>query len=80
MDLIISRKNFHDGKLQPYIVRKEGKKLPQGNFAIYHFHRTVVTATGSFYKYKPLRFAGELAMFRTRAKARDYADYQLAID
>jgi hypothetical protein len=80
MDLILSRKNFHDGKLRPYIVKKEGKKLPEGNFAIYYFHHRIVTTAGSLYKYKPLRFANELAMFRSRSKARDYAEYQLAID
>ena len=80
MDLVLSRKNFHDGKLLPYIVKKEGKKLTEGNFAIYYFHHRIVTSTGSLYKYKPLKFAGKLAMFCNRSKARDYAEYQLAID
>lgn len=80
MNLVLSPKSFNDGKVLPFIIRKEGKKMPEGNFAIYFFHNVVITSEGKKFRYKPLRFDGELAMFRKRKLAEEYARYRLAID
>jgi hypothetical protein len=80
MNLVLSPKSFNDGKLLPFIIRKEGKKLPEGNFALYLFNQTIITPEGKKYRYVPLRFDGKLAMFRRRKLAEEYARYRLAID
>jgi hypothetical protein len=78
--MLLSNKAFNDNKVLPFIVKKEGKKMPQGNFALYLFSRIVMTKEGKKYRYLPLRFEGELAMFRKRSDAEQYARYRLALD
>jgi len=78
--MLLPKASFHDQKVLPFIVKKEGKKMSEGNFALYLYSRTVMTKEGKKYRYLPLRFEGELAMFRKRKQAEDYARYRLALD
>ena len=78
--MLLSKASFSDQKVLPFIVKKEGKKLSEGNYSLHLFSRTVITKEGKKYRYLPLRFEGELAMFRKRKDAEDYARYRLALD
>ena len=78
--MLLSKQSFNDNKVLPFIVQKEDKKNPQGNFVLHLFSRTVITKEGKKYRYLPLKFEGELARFKKRKDAEDYARYRLALD
>jgi len=75
--MILTTKAFNDGAILPYIVKKEGKKQSEGNFSIYLYSKQVDVDS---FKYSVLKFDGEVAWFRNRKLATDYARYRLALD
>ena len=39
---LLSKDSFNKGQVLPYIINKEFKKNPEGNFAIYFFNKVVI--------------------------------------
>ena len=64
----------------PFIVNKEEEHSPEGSFSLYFYSRKIIHNNSVRYKYEPLRFDGELARFKTRKDAKEYASYRLGID
>jgi hypothetical protein len=65
----------------PFIVNKDGDKdSPEGRFTLHFYNRKIIHENRVMYKYYPLRFNGELARFKTKNEAKDYARYRLGID
>ena len=78
--MLLSTASFNDQQLPPFIVKKEYEYTEEGIYSLHLFSRTVITKEGKKYRYLPLRFEGELARFRKRKEADDYARYRLALD
>ena len=78
--MLLSKASFKDQKVRPFIVTKQKERTEEGNYSLHLFSRTVITKEGKKYRYLPLRFEGELARFRKRSEAEDYARYRLALD
>lgn len=78
--MLLSKSSFADSKVLPFIVKKEDEYTEEGNYSLHLFSRTVITKEGKKYRYLPLRFEGELARFKKRKDAEEYARYRLAID
>jgi len=78
--MLLSKSSFNDQKVLPFIVKKEAKRTEDGVYSLHLFSRIVMTKEGKKYRYLPLKFEGELAMFRKRKDAEDYARYRLALD
>ena len=78
--MLLSTASFNDNKVLPFIVKKEDEYTEEGSYSLHLFSRTVITKEGKKYRYLPLRFEGELARFRKRSEAEDYARYRLALD
>ena len=78
--MLLSTASFNDQQLPPFIVKKEYEYTEEGIYSLHLFSRTVITKEGKKYRYLPLRFEGELARFRKRKEAEDYARYRLALD
>jgi hypothetical protein len=64
----------------PFIVNKEKEHSSEGSFSLYFYSRKIIHNNRVRYKFEPLRFDGELARFKSRKDAKDYAKYRLAID
>jgi len=64
----------------PFIVNKEEEHSPEGSFSLYFYSRKIIHNNRVRYKYEPLRFDGELARFKSKKDAREYASYRLGID
>jgi hypothetical protein len=79
-EMLLSKASFNDNKVLPFIVKKEDEYTEEGSYSLHLFSRTVITKEGKKYRYLPLRFEGELARFRKRSEAEDYARYRLALD
>ena len=78
--MLLSTASFNDQQLPPFIIKKEDEYTEEGRYSLHLFSRTVITKEGKKYRYLPLRFEGELARFRKRKEAEDYARYRLALD
>ena len=78
--MLLSKQSFKDSKVRPFIVTKEKEMTEEGRYSLHLFSRTVITKEGKKFRYLPLRFEGELARFRKRKDAEDYARYRLALD
>ena len=78
--MLLSKASFNDQQVLPFIVKKEDVNTEEGSYSLHLFSRTVITKEGKKYRYLPLRFEGELARFRKRKEAEDYARYRLALD
>lgn len=82
--MLLPKTAFQDSILPPFIIQKEDKKNPEGNFIINFFSKVVLDKEGNRYvkkyRYLPLRFEGEYARFRKRKDAEDYARHRLALD
>ncbi len=78
--MLLSKQSFNDQQLPPFIVKKEAERTEEGSYSLHLFSRTVITTEGKKYRYLPLKFEGELARFRKRKEAEDYARYRLALD
>ena len=78
--MLLSKQSFNDQQVLPFIVKKEKERSEDGSYSLHLFSRTVITKEGKKYRYLPLRFEGELARFRKRSDAEDYARYRLALD
>ena len=78
--MLLSKQSFTDQQLPPFIVKKEDEYTEEGSYSLHLFSRTVITKEGKKFRYLPLRFEGELARFRKRKEAEDYARYRLALD
>ena len=78
--MLLSTASFNDQQLPPFIVKKEDEYTEEGSYSLHLFSRTVITKEGKKFRYLPLRFEGELARFRKRKEAEDYARYRLALD
>ena len=78
--MLLSKSSFADSKVLPFIVKKEDEYTEEGNYSLHLFSRIVITKEGKKYRYLPLRFEGEIARFRKRKEAEEYARYRLALD
>ena len=78
--MLLSKASFNDNKVLPFIVKKEAQRTEDGSYSLHLFSRTVITKEGKKFRYLPLRFEGELARFRKRKDAEDYARNRLALD
>ena len=78
--MLLSTASFNDNTVRPFIVKKEEERTEDGSYSLHLFSRIVMTKEGKKYRYLPLKFEGELAMFRKRSDAEDYARYRLALD
>lgn len=78
--MLLSKSSFNDNKVLPFIVKKEAQRTEEGSYSLHLFSRIVITKEGKKYRYLPLRFEGEIARFRKRKEAEEYARYRLAID
>ena len=78
--MLLSKQSFNDNKVLPFIVKKEDERTEEGCYSLHLFSRTVITKEGKKFRYLPLKFEGELARFRKRKEAEDYARYRLALD
>lgn len=78
--MLLSTKSFADSKVLPFIVKKEDEYTEEGIYSLHLFSRIVITKEGKKYRYLPLKFEGELARFRKRKDAEEYARYRLALD
>ena len=78
--MLLSKSSFADSKVLPFIVKKEDEYTEEGNYSLHLFSRIVITKEGKKYRYLPLRFEGEIARFRKRSEAEEYARYRLALD
>jgi hypothetical protein len=64
----------------PFIINIEKELSPEGKFTIYFYSRKIIHKNKVRYKFEPLRFRGELARFKSKKDAKQYARYRLAID
>jgi hypothetical protein len=64
----------------PFIINIEKEHSPEGKFTIYFYSRKIIHKNKVRYKFEPLRFDGELARFKSKKDAKQYARYRLAID
>ena len=78
--MLLSKASFNDQQVLPFIVKKESEYTEEGSYSLHLFSRTVITKEGKKYRYLPLKFEGEVARFRKRKDAEDYARYRLALD
>ena len=78
--MLLSKRSFNDSQLPPFIVKKEDEYTEEGSYSLHLFSRTVITKEGKKFRYLPLKFEGELARFKKRKEAEDYARYRLALD
>lgn len=78
--MLLSKQSFNDSKVLPFIVSKQKERTEEGRYSLHLFSRTVITTEGKKFRYLPLRFEGELALFKKRKDAEEYARYRLALD
>lgn len=82
--MLLSTKAFTDEKVLPFIVQKNDKKNPEGNYVLHLFSRVVITQEGKKYvkkfRFLPLRYEKELARFKTRKEAIEYGRYRVGLD
>lgn len=84
--MLLPKTAFQDSILPPFIIQKEDKKNPEGNFIIYFFSKVVMerdkTTNGfkKFYRFCQLRYEKQPARFRSRKDAEDAARYRLGLD
>ena len=78
--MLLSKASFNDQQLPPFIVKQEYEYTEEGIYSLHLFSRTVITKEGKKFRYLPLRFEKELALFKTRKDAIDYGKYRLGID
>jgi hypothetical protein len=78
--MLLSKASFNDQQVPPFIVKKEYEYTEEGIYSLHLFSRTVITKEGKKFRYLPLKFEGELARFKKRKDAEDYARYRLALD
>ena len=78
--MLLSKQSFNNQQVLPFIVKKEEERTEEGCYSLHLFSRTVITTEGKKFRYLPLRFEGELALFKKRKDAEDYARYRLALD
>jgi hypothetical protein len=78
--MLLSKASFSNQQVLPFIVKKEEERTEEGIYSLHLFSRTVITKEGKKYRFLPLRFEGELARFKKRKEAEDYARYRLALD
>ena len=78
--MLLSKESFNDQKVRPFIVTKQKERSVEGRYSVHLFSRTVITTEGKKFRYLPLRFEGELALFKKRKDAVEYARYRLALD
>ena len=83
---LLSKNSFNKGQVLPYIINKEFKKNPEGNFAIYFFNKVVIDKDEQLghyvkkYRYTQLRYEQEPALFLKRKDAIEAARYRLGLD
>lgn len=78
--MLLSKASFNNQQVLPFIVKKEEERTVEGSYSLHLFSRIVITKEGKKYRYLPLKFEGEVARFRKRKDAEDYARYRLALD
>lgn len=84
--MLLPKTAFQDSILPPFIIQKEDKKNPEGNFILHFFSKVVLDKdekSGTYvkkFRFLPLRYEGQYARFRSRKDAEDAARYRLGLD
>jgi hypothetical protein len=83
---LLSKSDFNKGQVTPFLVSKEFKKNPEGNFGIYFFNKVIIDKDEQLghyvkkYRYIQLRYEQEPALFLKRKDAISAARYRLGLD
>ena len=77
--MLLSKASFVDNKMSPFIVKKEAVKTKDGSYSLYLFSRIVMTKEGKKYRFLPLRYEKQLALFKTKKDAEEYGRYRLGL-
>lgn len=82
---LLSKNDFDKGQVTPYLINKEFKKNPEGNFAIYFYSKQVLVkdqTTGKHekkFRFIRLNYEGNPALFNRRKDAIEAARYRLGL-
>ena len=83
---LLSKSDFNKGQVTPFLVSKEFKNNPEGNFGIYFFNKVIIDKDEQLghyvkkYRYTQLRYEQEPALFNRRKDAIEAARYRLGLD
>jgi hypothetical protein len=83
---LLSKSDFKKGQVTPYLVSKDFKKNPEGNFSIYFFSKVVIERDETSGKHEKkfrfiqLRYEQSPALFVKRKEAIQFARYRLGLD
>ena len=83
---LLSKNSFNKGQVLPYLINKESKRNPKGNFAIYFYSKTIMDKDEQLghyvkkYRYTQLRYESNPALFNRRKDAIEAARYRLGLD
>ena len=77
--MLLSKASFNDNKVRPFIVKKEEERTEDGSYSLHLFSRIVMTKEGKKYRFLPLRYEKELALFKTKKDAEEYGRYRLGL-
>ena len=82
---LLSKSDFKKGQVTPYLVSKDFKKNPEGNFSIYFYSKQVLVKDETSGKHEKkfrfirLNYEGQPALFNRRKDAIEAARYRLGL-
>ena len=82
---LLSKSEFNKGQVEPFIINKEGKKIKEGNFAIYFYQRQVLVKDETSGKHEKkfrfirLNYEGKPSLYCRRKDAIEAARYRLGL-
>jgi len=82
---LLSKSAFNKGQVLPFIINKEFKKNPEGNYAIYFYSKQVLVKDETSGKHEKkfrfirLNYEGQPALFNRRKDAIEAARYRLGL-
>ena len=82
---LLSKDSFNKGEVLPFIINKEFKKNPEGNFSIYFYSKQVLVKneiTGKHekkFRFIRLNYEGKPSLYRRRKDAIEAARYRLGL-
>jgi len=77
--MLLSKESFNDQQVRPFIVTKQKESTEEGRYSLHLFSRIVMTREGKKYRFLPLRYEKELALFKTKKDAEEYGRYRLGL-
>lgn len=82
---LLSKNDFDKGQVTPFLVNKEFKKNPEGNFAIYFYQKQVLVKDETSGKHEKkfrfirLNYEGKPSLYCSRKDAIEAARYRLGL-